>query len=266
MTTFVKSMLLKQVYGNSHQICKSYQKAKKKLTVLEAPNILTIVLKRFRSSNLEKLDKLVQFPEVLNLAPFMSGTSDKCHIYSLYGLVVHLDIMNAAYSGHYISYVKDFQGDWFRIDDSRDLEKEELPSHMTRVVSHFEDNIGFFFSFLLKACLRVYCRLRPLSGKEISEKERSVLTNVDEFTVEHMWRDDKVKQHMYDHVFDGNVTQEDVFEDTKYLVQSAVDGYNVCIFAYGQTGSGKTFTIYGSESNPGLTPLCMPPASSSVIM
>ncbi|XP_022859795.1 kinesin-like protein KIN-14E [Olea europaea var. sylvestris] len=106
----------------------------------------------------------------------------------------------------------------------------------------------------MKGKVRVYCRLRPLSGKEISEKERSVLTNVDEFTVEHMWRDDKVKQHMYDHVFDGAATQEDIFEDTKYLVQSAVDGYNVCIFAYGQTGSGKTFTIYGSESNPGLTP------------
>ena len=43
-------------------------------------------------------------------------------------------------------------------------------------------------------------------------------------------------------------------EDTKYLVQSAMDGYNVCIFAYGQTGSGKTFTIYGDDANPGLTP------------
>ena len=42
-----------------------------------------------------------------------------------------------------------------------------------------------------------------------------------------------------------------VFEDTKHLVQSAVDGYNVCIFAYGQTGSGKTFTIYGTDSLPG---------------
>ncbi|CAA0821062.1 Kinesin-like calmodulin-binding protein [Striga hermonthica] len=106
----------------------------------------------------------------------------------------------------------------------------------------------------MKGKIRVYCRLRPLSEKEIHAKERNVLANVDEFTVEHIWRDERIKQHMYDRVFDGQASQEDVFEDTKYLVQSAVDGYNVCIFAYGQTGSGKTFTIYGSESNPGLTP------------
>ncbi|KAC9897492.1 hypothetical protein E3N88_45115 [Mikania micrantha] len=107
----------------------------------------------------------------------------------------------------------------------------------------------------MKGKIRVYCRLRPLTPKEISDKERNVLTTVDEFTVQHLGRDEKIKQHCYDHVFDGNATQEDVFNDTRYLVQSAVDGYNVCIFAYGQTGSGKTFTIYGSENNPGLTPL-----------
>ena len=45
-----------------------------------------------------------------------------------------------------------------------------------------------------------------------------------------------------------------MFADTKHLVQSAVDGYNVCIFAYGQTGSGKTYTIYGDEAGPGITP------------
>ncbi|KAL8549234.1 hypothetical protein ACS0TY_008182 [Phlomoides rotata] len=99
--------------------CKSYERAKKKLTVVEAPNILTIVLKRFRSGNLEKLNKLVKFPEVLNLAPYMSGTSDKYPIYHLYAVVVHLNTMGAAYSGHYISYVKNFRGEWFRIDDSR---------------------------------------------------------------------------------------------------------------------------------------------------
>lgn len=106
----------------------------------------------------------------------------------------------------------------------------------------------------MKGKIRVFCRLRPLNEKELAEKGRHVLTSLDEFTVEHPWKDDKAKQHIYDHVFDGSATQEAVFEDTRYLVQSAVDGYNVCIFAYGQTGSGKTFTIYGSESNPGLTP------------
>ncbi|KAL6530939.1 Kinesin-like protein KIN-14E [Orobanche hederae] len=106
----------------------------------------------------------------------------------------------------------------------------------------------------MKGKIRVYCRVRPLSEKEIYLKERNVVAKVDEFTLEHTWRDDRVKQHMYDRVFDGQASQEDVFEDTKYLVQSAVDGYNVCIFAYGQSGSGKTFTVYGSESNPGLTP------------
>lgn len=35
-------------------------------------------------------------------------------------------------------------------------------------------------------------------------------------------------------VFVPGVSQEQVFEDTKHLVQSAVDGFNVCIFAYGQ--------------------------------
>lgn len=28
-------------------------------------------------------------------------------------------------------------------------------------------------------------------------------------------------------------------------MQSALDGYKVCIFAYGQTGSGKTYTMVG---------------------
>ncbi|XP_024397614.1 kinesin-like protein KIN-14I isoform X2 [Physcomitrium patens] len=106
----------------------------------------------------------------------------------------------------------------------------------------------------MKGKIRVYARWRPLSSKEIKERQQNVLIAPDEFTIEHPWKDDKPKQHQFDHVFDHYATQEEVFEDTKYLVQSAIDGYNVCIFAYGQTGSGKTFTIYGSENNPGLTP------------
>jgi hypothetical protein len=42
-----------------------------------------------------------------------------------------------------------------------------------------------------------------------------------------------------------------VFEDTKRLVESCMDGFNVCLFAYGQTGSGKTFTMTGTVTTFG---------------
>ncbi|KAL1817635.1 hypothetical protein ACET3Z_020209 [Daucus carota] len=98
--------------------CKSYEKAKKKLTIIEAPNVLTIALKRFQSGKFGKLSKSIKFPEVLNMTPFMSSTSDMSPIYRLYGVVVHLDIMNASFSGHYVCYVKNIQNKWFKIDDS----------------------------------------------------------------------------------------------------------------------------------------------------
>ncbi|KAG2698777.1 hypothetical protein I3760_07G164200 [Carya illinoinensis] len=98
--------------------CKSYERAKKKLTIMEAPNILTIALKRFQSGKFGKLNKSIRYPEILDLAPFISGTSDKSPIYRLYGVVVHLDIMNASFSGHYVCYVKNVQNKWFKIDDS----------------------------------------------------------------------------------------------------------------------------------------------------
>ncbi|KAH7849246.1 hypothetical protein Vadar_015133 [Vaccinium darrowii] len=111
--------------------CRSYERAKKKLTILEAPNILTIALKRFQSGKFGKLNKAIKFPEILDLAPFMSGTSDKSPIYRLYGVVVHLDVMNSAFSGHYVCYVKTIQNKWFKIDDST-VKAVDLESVLTK--------------------------------------------------------------------------------------------------------------------------------------
>ncbi|MBA0643518.1 hypothetical protein Goklo_027804 [Gossypium klotzschianum] len=125
--------------------CKSYVKARKKLTVLESPNILTIVLKRFQSGNFGKLNKSVQFPEVLDLAPYMSGSSSKAVIYNLYAVVVHLDVMDTAFSGHYVCYVKSFRGEWFRIDDST-----VIPVSLERVL-------------LERAYMLLYARRSPMA-------------------------------------------------------------------------------------------------------
>ncbi|KAJ8758803.1 hypothetical protein K2173_000524 [Erythroxylum novogranatense] len=99
--------------------CNDYVKAWKRLTIRRAPNILTIALKRFQSGRFGKLNKRVTFPETLDLSPYMSEEADGTDIYKLYAVVVHIDMLNASFFGHYICYTKDFCGNWYRIDDCK---------------------------------------------------------------------------------------------------------------------------------------------------
>ncbi|XP_044401417.1 ubiquitin carboxyl-terminal hydrolase 18 isoform X2 [Triticum aestivum] len=99
--------------------CKSYERGKKKLTISEAPNILTIALKRYQSGMFGKINKAIRFPEYLNLSSYMSTTDDCSPVYRLYAVVVHRDVMNSSVSGHYVCYVKDSQGKWYEMDDSQ---------------------------------------------------------------------------------------------------------------------------------------------------
>lgn len=108
----------------------------------------------------------------------------------------------------------------------------------------------------LKGKVRVYCRIRPFSEREKTDADKAqhCVNIIDEVSLTVGTQKNRMKSYNFDAVFGLNSTQEEVFDDTKRLIQSAIDGFNVCIFAYGQTGSGKTFTIQGSPDKPGLTP------------
>uniref|UniRef100_A0A6N2N2D6 USP domain-containing protein n=1 Tax=Salix viminalis TaxID=40686 RepID=A0A6N2N2D6_SALVM len=93
--------------------CNNYVKAWKRLTIQRAPNVLTIALKRFQKGRYGKLNKRVTFPEM------MSEGGDGADVYKLYAVVVHVDMLNASFFGHYICYTKDFHGNWHRIDDNK---------------------------------------------------------------------------------------------------------------------------------------------------
>ncbi len=107
----------------------------------------------------------------------------------------------------------------------------------------------------MKGAIRLFCRIRPLSNTELEREEskQMIVLADDEFTATVHGKQQPHK-YTFDSVFGPDSTQTQIFEETRRLVQSAIDGYNVCIFAYGQTGSGKTHTIQGNAADPGITP------------
>lgn len=100
-----------------------------------------------------------------------------------------------------------------------------------------------------------------MSSQEKELKSLPVVTILDQYTLKIKLKKDglngegyKEEEYAFDSCFSNNASQEEIFEDTKMLMQSAIDGFNVCVFAYGQTGSGKTFTIQGTPDLPGIVP------------
>lgn len=99
----------------------------------------------------------------------------------------------------------------------------------------------------LKGNIRVFCRVRPPIEGEENCIEASI-NYIDGNGIE-LKKIDAKQEFLFDQVFGQESTQKDIFEELALLVQSALDGYNVCVFAYGPTGSGKTYTMQGLDSS-----------------
>ena len=101
--------------------------------------------------------------------------------------------------------------------------------------------------------IRVFARIRPLLGFEKGKGCKTVVRTeqyekFDSISVNNIGKG-REKTFRFDKVYDASAKQSEVYEGAEPLLQSALDGLNVCIFAYGQTGSGKTYTMNGAMNS-----------------
>ncbi|OLN96763.1 Kinesin-like protein klpA [Colletotrichum chlorophyti] len=108
----------------------------------------------------------------------------------------------------------------------------------------------------LKGNIRVMCRVRPALNPaegpvaKVAFPDEKTSAQIALQTEEaNSFGDVSMKNYNFefDRVFDPSAQNQDVFDEISQLVQSALDGYNVCIFCYGQTGSGKTHTMSSAD-------------------
>lgn len=246
---------LRRAEVDSREACEELQrqikKAKSKIDELEDQK--TVLERRLKSTDAElntKLDEIVQLKSTISQLTSASA-----------GMEAMLSSTKQLLSGR----------------EMRVAELEATVAELSNKVVTMEDKIteGETARRLLhnqvqelKGNIRVFCRVRPLLPAEVERNGDSTVIHhiniLDEKMLE-LFKGDPNSSSMsglknrsgdrhefsYDRTFGPEDGQDIVFDEISQLVQSALDGYNVCIFAYGQTGSGKTYTMEGSgDDNP----------------
>lgn len=135
----------------------------------------------------------------------------------------------------------------------------------------------------LKGNIRVFCRIRPPQVADNQRLDDEGLISMDfndedfnddasqeliiskdpvdensgngqsSYSLHQNKKNNMLYKFHFDKIFLPNLLNEDIFGELSQLIQSSLDGQNVCVFAYGQTGSGKTWTM--SHPDTGMIPL-----------
>ncbi|KAM8960493.1 ubiquitin carboxyl-terminal hydrolase 42 [Pelodytes ibericus] len=96
--------------------CKQMVTACKRFTIHRPSNVLILSLKRFSIFSGGKLSKDVKYPEYLDIRPYTSHPNGEPIIYYLYAVLVHTGF--SCHGGHYFSYVKASNEQWYLMNDS----------------------------------------------------------------------------------------------------------------------------------------------------
>ncbi|KAM6032483.1 ubiquitin carboxyl-terminal hydrolase 42-like, partial [Theristicus caerulescens] len=113
---FVKPEQLDGENGYKCSKCEQLATASKRLTIHRSSNVLTVCLKRFDPFSGRKISKVVQYPESLDLATYMSQAPGEPLLYSLYAVLVHEG--PGCQAGHYYCFVKASDGHWYKMNDA----------------------------------------------------------------------------------------------------------------------------------------------------
>lgn len=88
----------------------------------------------------------------------------------------------------------------------------------------------------LQGNIQVFCRIRPMSIKEIQKGYKCVVEPLSESELGCFdSRTNQWKSFAFDKTWGPDQSQSNIFQDVEPIALSVVDGFNACIFAYGQT-------------------------------
>lgn len=129
---FTNIELLDELYYCNY--CEKRTKVTKNLKLNKLPKILSIQLKRFKHFGISsKLDHHIDIPLILNINDYLSNNETIIN-YELFSIICHIGNVN---TGHYLAYVKNNNGLWFKFDDA----------NVTRVSESFIKKVNGYMLF-----------------------------------------------------------------------------------------------------------------------